>query len=166
MHPRHADEGVPVARLRREGQRSRLDVSCPVEAERLASRFGGNGIGQNRVTKRTSDPTPQPAHYSSYKHEWPAVGERKETFRQAGQDVTAHHNRLAWPRRSESQPEPSFTKLELESAIPSIVPSAAAETPRTARKPGRTAYAAKELKRTAQRLDVELPKLFEIANWR
>jgi hypothetical protein len=46
-----------------------------------------------------------------------------------------------WPSRSESQPDPSFTKLDVESATPSISPNAAGETPRTARKPGRTAVA-------------------------
>ena len=40
------------------------------------------------------------------------------------------------PKRSDSQPAPSFTKLEVASATPSIVPNAAAGNPRTAKKPG------------------------------
>ena len=48
---------------------------------------------------------------------------------------------LRRPVRSESQPPASFTKLETASEIPSMAPSAAAESPKICMKPGSRAVA-------------------------
>jgi hypothetical protein len=53
----------------------------------------------------------------------------------------ATESSFRWPKRSESQPDISFARLDVESAMPSMTPSAAGDMPSTAKKPGNRAVA-------------------------
>src|SRR5579885_2126176 len=125
--------------------------SAGTELARMAFRAGARMPRPNHPTARPTSTSGQPEAIAKID---PVLPVRKYPATAIG---------LRRPARSETHPDTSLASVAMPSARPSTRPSAAAETPRAVRKPGRTVVTI-SCPTSERRLVSPMPKTFRLSH--